>query len=184
VLPTPVLSPAREVLVEMAKEAWGVDGYGSMKGLIRLRADAGDAAGEDSGSGESDVEEHVEVERRLDHDLSRFEMVHLPAAAAAALGGGGVDDDEDEEARAARLEEENLTLRERLFLMERDMDELRRRLLAVEELCRDRHSDGCVVDAATAADEAMLSESAAAVASPGAGAGEEADTVDAMAMEK
>lgn len=182
VLPTPVLSPAREVLVEMAKEAWGVDGYGSMKGLIRLRADAGDAAGEDSGSGESDVEEHVEVERRLDHDLSRFEMVHLPAAAAAALG-GGEDDDEDEAARAARLEEENLTLRERLFLMERDMDDLRRRLLAVEELCRDRHSDGCVVDAA-AADEAVPSESAAAVASPGAGAGEEADTVDAMAMEK
>ena len=91
-----------------------------------------------------------------------------------------LDDDEDEEARAARLEEENLTLRERLFLMERDMDDLRRRLLAVEELCRDRHSDGCVVDAA--ADEAVLSESAAAVASPGAG--EEADTVDAMAMEK
>jgi len=170
------------VLVEMAKEAWGVDGYGSMKGLIRLRADAGDAAGEDSGSGESDVEEHVEVERRLDHDLSRFEMVHLPAAL-----GGGEEDDEDEEARAARLEEENLTLRERLFLMERDMDDLRRRLLAVEELCRDRHSDGCVVDDATAAaDEAVLSESAAAVASPGAGAGagEEADTVDAMAMEK
>ncbi|XP_066399901.1 uncharacterized protein [Miscanthus floridulus] len=183
VLPTPVLSPAREVLVEMAKEAWGVDGYGSMKGLIRLRADAGDAAGDDSGSGESDVEEHVEVERRLDHDLSRFEMIHLPDAAAAALGVGGEDDDEDEEARAARLEEENLTLRERLFLMERDMDDLRRRLLTVEELCRDRHSDGCVVDAATAAaDEAVLSESAAAAASPGAG--EEADTVDAMAMEK
>lgn len=141
VLPTPVLSPSREVLVEMAKEAWGVDGYGSMKGLIRLRADAGDAAGEDSGSGESDVEEHVEVERRLDHDLSRFEMVQLPAAAAL-----GADDDEDEEARTARLEEENLTLRERLFLMERDMADLRRRLLAVEEFCRDR--DGCVVDAA------------------------------------
>ena len=30
-----------------------------MKGLIRLRADAGEAAGEEeSGSGESDVEEH------------------------------------------------------------------------------------------------------------------------------
>ncbi|KAJ1290733.1 hypothetical protein BS78_02G267500 [Paspalum vaginatum] len=148
VLPTPVLSPAREVLVEMAKEAWGVDGYGSMKGLIRLRADAaGGAAGDgedDSGSGESDVEEHVEVERRLDHDLSRFEMLQLPAAPAAL----GEDDDEDEEARAARLEEENLTLRERLFLMERDMADLRRRLLAVEELCRDRHRDGCVVDAA------------------------------------
>ncbi|KAL6844599.1 hypothetical protein ACP4OV_025258 [Aristida adscensionis] len=153
VLPTPRLSPAREVLVEMAKEAWGVDGYGSMKGLIRLRsqaaatAAAGAAAGDDdsgSGSGESDVEEHVEVERRLDHDLSRFEMVQLPAAASDSS-------DEDDDARAARLEEENLTLRERLFLVERDMADLRRRLLAVEELCRDRHRDGCVVDASTAA---------------------------------
>jgi hypothetical protein len=130
VLPTPRLSPAREVLVEMAKEAWGVDGYGSMKGLIRLRSQAA-GAGEDDDSGESDLEEHVEVERRLDHDLSRFEMVQLPAAAAS-----------DDEARAARLEEENLTLRDRLFLMERDMADLRRRLLAVEELCR----DGCVVE--------------------------------------
>ncbi|KAF7074244.1 hypothetical protein CFC21_079144 [Triticum aestivum] len=140
VLPTPRLSPAREVLVEMAKEAWGVDGYGSMKGLIRLRPQAAgpDAGDGDSGSGESDVEEHVEVERRLDHDLSRFEMVQLPAAPAG----------EDEDARAARLEEENLTLRARLFLVERDMADLRRRLLAVESLCRDRHRDGCVVDAA------------------------------------
>lgn len=143
VLPTPRLSPAREVLVEMAKEAWGVDGYGSMKGLIRLRPQAAGAGdGADSGSGESDVEEHVEVERRLDHDLSRFEMVQLPAAPAG-------EDDEDEDARAARLEEENLTLRARLFLVERDMADLRRRLLAVESLCRDRHRDGCVVDAAT-----------------------------------
>ncbi|XP_025802094.1 uncharacterized protein LOC112881564 [Panicum hallii] len=175
VLPTPVLSPAREVLVEMAKEAWGVDGYGSMKGLIRLRADAGEAAGEeDSGSGESDVEEHVEVERRLDHDLSRFEMVQLPAPAAL-----DDDDDEDEEARAARLEEENLALRERLILMERDMADLRRRLLAVEELCRDCHRDGCVVDAtAGAAGESAPSESVAAAASPAAG--EEAGTADAM----
>lgn len=169
VLPTPVLSPAREVLVEMAKEAWGVDGYGSMKGLIRLRADAGDAAGEEeSGSGESDVEEHVEVERRLDHDLSRFEMVQLPAAAALCE-----DDEEDEEARAARLEEENLTLRERLFLMERDMADLRRRLLVVEDLCRDRNRDGCVVDASAGA----ANESVAAAASPAAG---DEDTADAM----
>uniref|UniRef100_A0ACD5YCQ9 Uncharacterized protein n=1 Tax=Avena sativa TaxID=4498 RepID=A0ACD5YCQ9_AVESA len=136
-----VLSPAREVLVEMAKEAWGVDGYGSMKGLIRLRPQAAPDAegdGEGSGSGESDVEEHVEVERRLDHDLSRFEMVQLPAPAA--------DEDEEGEARAARLEEENLTLRARLFLVERDMADIRRRLQAVESLCRDRHRDGCVVD--------------------------------------
>ncbi|KAF0905819.1 hypothetical protein E2562_008869 [Oryza meyeriana var. granulata] len=179
VLPTPQLSPAREVLVEMAKEKWGVDGYGSMKGLIRLRSQVADAGGlpgegEDSGSGESDVEEHVEVERRLDHDLSRFEMVQLPAAAG---DGEDEDDDEAEEARAARLEEENLTLRERLFLMERDMDDLRRRLLAVESLCRDRHRDGCVVDAA-AAEGTVLSESVAGVDL--AGVGDDADTADAM----
>ncbi|MBA0733753.1 hypothetical protein Gogos_017733 [Gossypium gossypioides] len=36
-LPTPIFSPSREVLSDMAKEEWGVDGYGSMKELIRLR---------------------------------------------------------------------------------------------------------------------------------------------------
>ncbi|KAG8057689.1 hypothetical protein GUJ93_ZPchr0002g25182 [Zizania palustris] len=180
VLPTPQLSPAREVLVEMAKETWGVDGYGSMKGLIRLRSQAADGGGlpdEDSGSGESDVEEHVEVERRLDHDLSRFEMLQLPAAAG---DDEDEDDDEAEEARAARLEEENLTLRERLFLMERDMGDLRRRLLAVETLCRDRHRDGCVVDAAAAGgtEETVVSESVAGVDLTGVG--DDADTADAI----
>ncbi|KAG8482684.1 hypothetical protein CXB51_024161 [Gossypium anomalum] len=38
VLPTPIFSPSREVLGDMAKEEWGVDGYGSMKGLIWLRS--------------------------------------------------------------------------------------------------------------------------------------------------
>ncbi|MBA0610532.1 hypothetical protein Godav_011364, partial [Gossypium davidsonii] len=81
VLPTPIFSPSREVLGDMAKEEWGVDGYGSMKGLIRLRTlEAGhddeedEDVGDGGGSSESDVEEHVEVERRLDHDLSRFEI--------------------------------------------------------------------------------------------------------------
>ena len=78
--------------------------------------------------------------------------------------------EKDKEARAARLEEENVTLRERLFLMEHDMADLCRRLLAVEELCRYRHRDGCVVDAA---DESAPSESVAA-------AGEEAGTAGAM----
>ncbi|KAD0540118.1 hypothetical protein E3N88_44091 [Mikania micrantha] len=63
VLPTPIFSPSREVLVDMAKEEWGVDGYE-------------DDEEEEGGSSESDVEEHVEVERRLDHDLSRFEMIY------------------------------------------------------------------------------------------------------------
>ncbi|EEC85026.1 hypothetical protein OsI_32327 [Oryza sativa Indica Group] len=182
VLPTPQLSPAREVVVEMAKEKWGVDGYGSMKGLIRLRsqaADAGGLPGEDSGSGESDVEEHVEVERRLDHDLSRFEMVQLPVAAGDCED--DEDDDDGDEARTARLEEENLTLRERLFLMERDMDDLRRRLLAVETLCRDRHRDGCVVDAAVVvAEETVLSESVAGADLAGVGDDDGDTAADAM----
>ncbi|KAF7837116.1 Callose synthase 10 [Senna tora] len=99
-----------EVLGDMAKEEWGVDGYGSMKGLIRLRSPGHEAeVHEDeedeeggAGSSDSDVEEHVEVERRLDHDLSR------------TIGGG------------------ELTMKERLFLMERELGDLRRRLQFLE----------------------------------------------------
>ncbi|PKA62747.1 hypothetical protein AXF42_Ash018955 [Apostasia shenzhenica] len=149
ILPTPTFSPSRERLVDMAKEEWGVDGYGSMKGLIRLRSPTGTGAGgsrhgggadeEDDveeGSSESDVEEHVEVERRLDHDLSRFEIVYPSfgeeqggAAGAAYILENRVD---DQDTHIAQLEEENLTLKERLFLMEREMGELRRRLQLLE----------------------------------------------------
>uniref|UniRef100_A0A0A9EUP3 Uncharacterized protein n=1 Tax=Arundo donax TaxID=35708 RepID=A0A0A9EUP3_ARUDO len=55
------------------------------------------------------------------------------------------------------------------------MADLRRRLLAVEEVFRDRHRDGCVLDAA---DEAVPSESVAGLEL--AGAGEEADTAGTM----
>ncbi|GMH10285.1 hypothetical protein Nepgr_012126 [Nepenthes gracilis] len=142
VLPTPVLSPSREALVEMAKEEWGVDGYGSMKGLIRLRSSPGheepgheaevyDYEEEEEGeSSESDVEEHVEVERRLDHDLSRFEMIYPNS---------GVDYNnvlenqvDDQYTRIAQFEEENLLLKERLYLMERELGDLRRRLQFLE----------------------------------------------------
>lgn len=137
VLPTPIFSPSREVLGDMAKEEWGVDGYGSMKGLIRLRSpEAGhddeedDDGGNGGGSSDSDVEEHVEVERRLDHDLSRFEMIY------PSYGGdynnvleNRVD---DQDTHIAQLEEENLTLKERLFLMERELGDLRRRLQFLE----------------------------------------------------
>ncbi|KAE8656664.1 hypothetical protein F3Y22_tig00116997pilonHSYRG00129 [Hibiscus syriacus] len=137
VLPTPIFSPSREVLGDMAKEEWGVDGYGSMKGLIRLRSpETGhdDDEDEDGGNGgdssESDVEEHVEVERRLDHDLSRFEMIY------PSYGGdynnvleNRVD---DQDTHIAQLEEENLTLKERLFLMERELGDLKRRLQFLE----------------------------------------------------
>ncbi|KAJ0084887.1 hypothetical protein Patl1_29905 [Pistacia atlantica] len=153
VLPTPIFSPSREVLGDMAKEEWGVDGYGSMKGLIRLRSgneleNEHDEEDDDdaNGSSESDVEEHVEVERRLDHDLSRFEMIY-PNYSGNSAGGdynnvleNRVD---DQDSHIAQLEEENLTLKERLFLMEREMTDMRRRLLFLErQNCNHRSGVG------------------------------------------
>ncbi|KAI4983469.1 uncharacterized protein LOC123401750 [Hordeum vulgare subsp. vulgare] len=157
VLPTPRISPSREGLSDMAQQQWGVDGYGSMKGLIRLRASSprhpgeGDAEGDDDSSSGSDVEEHVEVERRLDHDLSRFEMVY-----PGGMGNGGyvfedLDDEYDQDVHVARLEEENLTLKERLFLMEQEVGDMRRRLEAIE--ARFAGADGA---AAGSADNAAL----------------------------
>ncbi|GFP94397.1 hypothetical protein PHJA_001584100 [Phtheirospermum japonicum] len=137
VLPTPIFSPSREVLVDMAKEEWGVDGYGSMKGLIRLRSPGHEMEDEEDegGSSESDVEEHVEVERRLDHDLSRFEMIYNPSSVHV----GGMDYHnvlenrvDDQDSHIAQLEDENLILKERLFLMERELGDLRRRMQLLE----------------------------------------------------
>lgn len=141
ILPTPMFSPSREVLVDMAKEEWGVDGYGTMKGLIRLRSPGhehelredreDDGLDEDEdGSSESDVEEHLEVERRLDHDVSRFEMLYpsFPDEHANLLE-NRVD---DQDTHISQLEEENLTLKERLFLMETELADLRRRLQTLE----------------------------------------------------
>eukprot|EP00252_Welwitschia_mirabilis_P011147 TRINITY_DN2505_c0_g1_i1.p1 TRINITY_DN2505_c0_g1~~TRINITY_DN2505_c0_g1_i1.p1 ORF type:complete len:370 (-),score=37.68 TRINITY_DN2505_c0_g1_i1:1098-2207(-) len=131
ILPTPVISPVSEGLTDMAKEEWGVDGYGSMNGFIRLKDKDRDAEAEDdsasSGGSDSDVEE---VERRLDHDLSRFEMIYPSSNVDPSSAWGSFD----QEAQLARLEEENLTLKERLFLMQREMDDLRRRLEFLE--CR------------------------------------------------
>ncbi|KAI5675190.1 hypothetical protein M9H77_06140 [Catharanthus roseus] len=138
VLPTPMFSPSREVLVDMAKEEWGVDGYGSMKGLIRLRS-PGHEEEDEGGSSESDVEEHVEVERRLDHDLSRFEMIYPNYGNVGGIEYNNVLENrvDDQDTHIAQLEEENLILKERLFLMERELGDLRRRLQ-----CLERHNHG------------------------------------------
>ncbi|CAN6806303.1 unnamed protein product [Brassica oleracea] len=133
ILQTPMFSPSREVLGDMAKEEWGVDGYGSMKGLIRLRSDGhdDDEDEDEGGSSESDVEEHVEVERRLDHDLSRFEMIY-PSYGGYEYNNVLESRVDDQDSHIAQLEEENLTLKERLFLMERELGDLRRRLQYLE----------------------------------------------------
>ncbi|MFS7999221.1 hypothetical protein Hanom_Chr12g01163481 [Helianthus anomalus] len=71
---TSLVSPCPVTLAVLPTPIWGVDGYGSMKGLIRLQssgneADAAEDEEDKGGSTGSDVEEHVEVERRLDHDI-------------------------------------------------------------------------------------------------------------------
>ncbi|XP_008812511.2 uncharacterized protein LOC103723387 [Phoenix dactylifera] len=167
ILPTPKFSPTREGLVDMAEE-WGVDGYGSMKGLIRLRSPSGyeirpAGPGEeeediDDGSSESDVEEHIEVERRLDHDLSRFEMVYPgeeQGGPASYLLENRVD---DHDTHIAQLEEENLTLKERLFLMERDMADMCRRLRVLESQRRDREENNDHNEEAASASEKIPNE--------------------------
>ncbi|KAJ9697838.1 hypothetical protein PVL29_007117 [Vitis rotundifolia] len=134
VLPTPVLSPSTEVLGDMAKEEWGVDGYGTMNGLIRLRDEAEvneEEEEEGGGSSDSDVEEHVEVERRLDQDLSRFEMIY-PNSSGLDYNNVLENRADDRDAHILQLEEENLTLKEKLFLMGREMEDLKRRLLRLE----------------------------------------------------
>lgn len=146
VLPTPVFSPSREVLVDMAKEEWGVDGYGSMKGLIRLRSPGNEGVEgheeeeeDEGGSSESDVEEHVEVERRLDHDLSRFEMIYPNYGTVGGMEYNNLLENrvDDQDSHIVQLEEENLILKERLFLMERELGDLRRRLQSLERQSHD-----------------------------------------------
>ncbi|KAI4304844.1 hypothetical protein MLD38_040308 [Melastoma candidum] len=137
VLPTPIFSPSREVFGDMAKEEWGVDGYGSMKGLIRLRnnEEEEDHDEDANGSSESDVEEEKDsVLSRLDHETSRFEMVYPNYKFDHHNSLENRFDDHD--MLIAQLEEDNLTLRERLFLMESEMEDLRRRLNFLERLNR------------------------------------------------
>lgn len=121
VLPTPVFSPAREVVVDTAKEEWGVNGYGTMSGLIRLREIGRNGEEGDRGCGSS--ESDVEVERRLDHDLSRFEMIYP---------NNNRDEFDNRDSFIGRAEDENMTLKERLFLMESELEDLRRRVLVLE----------------------------------------------------
>lgn len=124
ILTTPIFSPSREVLVDTAKEEWGVDGYGSMKGLIPLRNDDDEDVDDDDG---------VEL---LEHEsLSRFEMIKHPNpnSHSSSIGPYGLENKvDDQDFHIARLEEESLTLKERMFLMERELEDFRRRMLYLE----------------------------------------------------
>lgn len=111
VTPAILTTPSTEV----AKEKWGVDGYGTMKGLIRLRS------GKENSGGEV-----LEVEN---NDLSsRFEMI-FPSSGDEHSLENRVD---EQDLQITHLEEQNLLFKERIFLMERELDDLRRRVACLE----------------------------------------------------
>lgn len=103
VLHTPVFSPSSEDLVDAAKEEWGVDGYGTMKGLIRIRSCGNN--------------EHFEmICPKYDHYKS-------------CVLENRVD---DQGSHIAQLEEQNLIMKERLLLMEKDFSDMRMKLQGLE----------------------------------------------------
>ncbi|KAL9321906.1 hypothetical protein ACSQ67_009959 [Phaseolus vulgaris] len=107
VSPAGSLSPAK--FDERAtEEQWGFNGYGSMKGLIRLRPEKFDS-GESSGPG-------------------RFEMVNPNSGEEQNLD-KRVD---EQDSHLAHLEEENLSLKEKLLFMEKQLGDLRRRVQFLE----------------------------------------------------
>ncbi|CAM6096534.1 unnamed protein product [Calypogeia fissa] len=140
ILPTPVMSPApryREGLVDEVNKEWGVDGYGSMNGLIRLRSVEEGERDDFGGTGESESEleqdTHAEsvqqLEQRIDHGLSRFEIVY-PSPSAANDNKQSTDVRMEElENHIAQLEDENLSLKENIYLLQQELAEARRQLL-------------------------------------------------------
>eukprot|EP00250_Pteridium_aquilinum_P015984 c22874_g2_i1 orf=355-1164(-) len=158
VLPTPGPLPRyKDQFAEEAKE-WGVNGYGSMNGLIRMKTsnkkDGPLVPGEEEDDEAEEEEEEEEneghyaqslqqLEQRLDQGLNRFEMVYpcitdakqVPALQVLLV---------DQEHHISQLEEENLTLRERLSFIERELGDLRSRIHVLEG-GSDHHESGEVV---------------------------------------
>lgn len=114
-------------------------GYGSMTGLIRLRAteDGARSSGcstiENFGSSDDNMcVEHPSVppaddsaeqmEQRLDRGVSRFEMAHPSSQEFVELRVARQD------SHMQYLEDENLVLKDRLCLIQQEVNELRQRL--------------------------------------------------------
>ncbi|XP_028203116.1 uncharacterized protein LOC114387176 [Glycine soja] len=104
IFPAASLSPAT-FDEKSAKEQWGFNGYGSMKGLIRLRPG------------------------NLDSGAGRFEMVYPNSGEEHNNLDKRVS---EQDTHIAHLEEQNWTLKERLLFMERQLDDMRRRVHFLE----------------------------------------------------
>ncbi|KAL3682854.1 hypothetical protein R1sor_000876 [Riccia sorocarpa] len=130
--PTPFLSPApryREGLMDEVKKEWGVDGYGSMNGLIRVRS-TNEAQMDDNCRSdideENDTQSTHEFEPRIDSGLSRFEIVY-PLPSAHRDGSELMVRVEELESQVAILENENASLKESLYIILQELKETRRR---------------------------------------------------------
>jgi hypothetical protein len=125
-------------------------GYGSMEGLIHLKLCPDEPSHASTRMHSVDdvqgpPQSVQQVEQQLDHDVSRFEMT-LPS-------GNGLSRRTqlmevrlaEQESHIAYLEDENLTLKERLFLAQQEANELRQRLRRGGSCISvvDEHDDAC-----------------------------------------
>jgi len=123
-------SPYKEDVVEQANQEWGVDSYGSMKGLLRVRH-----MNQQNNDIEPNLEKCVQVfeeklEESLDLDISRFEMVY---PSINEIGPQSLEIRiTDQDNQIACLEEANTSLKERVFYMEQELHNLKRRMQILE----------------------------------------------------
>lgn len=110
--------------LEKVDQEWGVDSYGSMKGLLRVR-NRSQCDGNDL---EPNLDRCIEIlyeklEQRVDQDLSRFEMTY-PQTLETRING--------QDYQIAYLKEESTVLKERLHFMEHELCSLKRRMRVLE----------------------------------------------------
>eukprot|EP00252_Welwitschia_mirabilis_P011133 TRINITY_DN2502_c0_g1_i3.p1 TRINITY_DN2502_c0_g1~~TRINITY_DN2502_c0_g1_i3.p1 ORF type:complete len:240 (+),score=15.83 TRINITY_DN2502_c0_g1_i3:469-1188(+) len=121
--PSPHLASSsyKEDTVEEANLEWGVDSYGSMKGLLKFRETNDLNSFLDSG-----MESSTEAcnNRLVDIDLSRFELLYPSGIKRSSIWEGTNP--------IASLKKENASLKEQMSCMEQELSRLKRRMTALE----------------------------------------------------
>uniref|UniRef100_A0A7N0TI73 Uncharacterized protein n=1 Tax=Kalanchoe fedtschenkoi TaxID=63787 RepID=A0A7N0TI73_KALFE len=120
----PLFSPSAECLSDLVEREWGVDLYGSMKGLIRIRSPPNEDGPEVCDSGSSHT------------DFSKFEIIWPNRDSSPGSDNSMESGVEDTVNNVSPLENENLILKEKLSVMDRDMDDLKQRIQLLEQKFR------------------------------------------------
>eukprot|EP01018_Ginkgo_biloba_P038377 Gb_10637 [translate_table: standard] len=130
-----VTLPYKEGIVEQVNQEWGVDSYGSMKGLLRVRHTNKENREDEDNNHEPDLDKCLQVleeklEQKLDQDLSRFELVY---PSNSEIGPRILEIRiNDQDNQIAHLEEESTNLKERVFCMEQELHNLKLRMQILE----------------------------------------------------